>query len=290
MDLTAASSPAKSAASADLSTIDYEITPQDAQHDEIARWSWSTLLETMDRKRIILKILDEMDTNMRKRVETLFYDFKEDRLKDDVQKALSALENGRNSIVGVDPASPRTETLFVLSRLWLCWHTGTSSPMRDEVEMDTLASGSDLDDFKTYWAFMRSITQVANDSDSAPDSEVDSDPTTPRKKRKHKVMIDKQSQALRHQAHERQKRGQARELLFKETQSSGLADTSHQVVVNTSKANDDDDNIYLNPHIAHRIKEHQLKGLRFMWRELVMATNEGCLLAHTMGLGKTMQT
>ncbi|KAH7360673.1 P-loop containing nucleoside triphosphate hydrolase protein, partial [Rhexocercosporidium sp. MPI-PUGE-AT-0058] len=51
--------------------------------------------------------------------------------------------------------------------------------------------------------------------------------------------------------------------------------------------------IHVNEEIGHRIKQHQVDGVRFMWNQVVAVTNEGamqgCLLAHTMGLGKTMQ-
>ncbi|KAJ6185627.1 hypothetical protein N7519_006928 [Penicillium mononematosum] len=48
--------------------------------------------------------------------------------------------------------------------------------------------------------------------------------------------------------------------------------------------------IYLDPRIAQYVKPHQLSGIRFMFREIVEnRSEEGCLLAHTMGLGKTMQ-
>ncbi|KAK4697214.1 hypothetical protein P7C71_g825, partial [Lecanoromycetidae sp. Uapishka_2] len=50
--------------------------------------------------------------------------------------------------------------------------------------------------------------------------------------------------------------------------------------------------IFLNPRFGNgaRIKPHQEEGLRFLWREIaVNAGLEGCLLAQTMGLGKTMQ-
>jgi hypothetical protein len=48
--------------------------------------------------------------------------------------------------------------------------------------------------------------------------------------------------------------------------------------------------IYLDPHIGERVKPHQLRGIQFMFREIVRNERpEGCLLAHTMGLGKTMQ-
>ncbi|KAK5061606.1 hypothetical protein LTR84_008150 [Exophiala bonariae] len=48
--------------------------------------------------------------------------------------------------------------------------------------------------------------------------------------------------------------------------------------------------VYLDPHIASRVKPHQLKGIQFMWREIIEdPKQQGCILAHTMGLGKTMQ-
>lgn len=45
--------------------------------------------------------------------------------------------------------------------------------------------------------------------------------------------------------------------------------------------------IYLDPHIGRKVKPHQENGIQFMWRELT--AGKGCMLAHTMGLGKTMQ-
>ncbi|KAF1983415.1 hypothetical protein K402DRAFT_166194 [Aulographum hederae CBS 113979] len=70
-------------------------------------------------------------------------------------------------------------------------------------------------------------------------------------------------------------------------------EVSDGVIVNPGKS-DDEGFIYLNARIGDHIQKHQIEGLQFMWREIVAATNEkadmaGCLLAHTMGLGKTMQ-
>ncbi|KAJ5958322.1 SNF2-related protein [Penicillium vulpinum] len=48
--------------------------------------------------------------------------------------------------------------------------------------------------------------------------------------------------------------------------------------------------IQLDPYIGSLIQPHQLHGVQFMFREIVENIQpEGCLLAHTMGLGKTMQ-
>ena len=52
-----------------------------------------------------------------------------------------------------------------------------------------------------------------------------------------------------------------------------------------------DDMIVVNTDIGQRLQPHQLEGIQFMWGEIVTggAAAQGCLLAHTMGLGKTMQ-
>ena len=47
--------------------------------------------------------------------------------------------------------------------------------------------------------------------------------------------------------------------------------------------------------LAGKLKAHQWEGVRFMWKNLVDdVTGEddegGCILAHDMGLGKTLQT
>ncbi|KAF9347368.1 hypothetical protein BGX34_003199, partial [Mortierella sp. NVP85] len=62
-----------------------------------------------------------------------------------------------------------------------------------------------------------------------------------------------------------------------------------------------DDEILINPghretehpvaipsFLAKKLKPHQLEGVRFMWKNIVMF-NGGCILAHSMGLGKTFQ-
>ncbi|KAL9106614.1 MAG: hypothetical protein Q9227_008397 [Pyrenula ochraceoflavens] len=48
--------------------------------------------------------------------------------------------------------------------------------------------------------------------------------------------------------------------------------------------------ILIHSHIGQKIKHHQVLGAQFLWREIIAdPKRQGCLLAHTMGLGKTMQ-
>ncbi|KAI0180192.1 hypothetical protein GGR52DRAFT_231783 [Hypoxylon sp. FL1284] len=72
---------------------------------------------------------------------------------------------------------------------------------------------------------------------------------------------------------------------------SGLIklDSNSQKIINESK-DDEQEFIYVHPNIAPSMKDYQLDGVRFMWDQIVSSgTQQGCLLAHTMGLGKTMQ-
>ncbi|KAJ5833722.1 hypothetical protein N7474_002033 [Penicillium riverlandense] len=107
------------------------------------------------------------------------------------------------------------------------------------------------------------------------------------KKRKRHVTVRQETQNAQRRAKARQdEQGKAREALLKSREFMGISnsDPTNQAV--TFK----DPIIYLDPHIGAQVKPHQLKGIQFMWRELIEdETGTGCLLAHTMGLGKTMQ-
>ncbi|KAJ2639035.1 hypothetical protein GGF40_001218 [Coemansia sp. RSA 1286] len=76
------------------------------------------------------------------------------------------------------------------------------------------------------------------------------------------------------------------------------------VLVNPGHAPDQND-VFVPGFIGGNLKEHQIEGIRFMWQNVVMlsdhngktdrdgdtlASQHGCVLAHSMGLGKTLQT
>ncbi|KAI0834801.1 P-loop containing nucleoside triphosphate hydrolase protein [Hypoxylon sp. FL0890] len=119
--------------------------------------------------------------------------------------------------------------------------------------------------------------------------------SVPEKRRRRKRLIrNREAENLREsdrarvaeQAHRRDVLRKKLELL----KTSGEVNLSDKdIIINESKA-DDQGLIYVHPEIAPRIKEHQVAGVRFMWDQIVSSvTMQGCLLAHTMGLGKTMQ-
>lgn len=81
-----------------------------------------------------------------------------------------------------------------------------------------------------------------------------------------------------------------RKNLQKHLPSLKHAEGQQQIVINDSKY-DDQGFVYISKEIAPHIKQHQIEGVRFMWSQVVTDEKamQGCLLAHTMGLGKTLQ-
>lgn len=77
--------------------------------------------------------------------------------------------------------------------------------------------------------------------------------------------------------------------------SYNIPDEQGRVLINVGHADNEVD-IFLAPQIARIIKPHQIGGVRFLYDNVIEAvdrfdtsTGFGCILAHSMGLGKTLQ-
>lgn len=75
-----------------------------------------------------------------------------------------------------------------------------------------------------------------------------------------------------------------------------IRDEQGRVLINYGHLSGDED-IFLAPQLCHIVRPHQIGGIRFMYDNVIETTAQfkvdskgmGCILAHSMGLGKTMQ-
>ncbi|CAO2827435.1 unnamed protein product [Amaranthus hypochondriacus] len=78
--------------------------------------------------------------------------------------------------------------------------------------------------------------------------------------------------------------------------SEVLGDASTGFIVNVVRE-EGEDAVRIPPSISAKLKTHQVAGIRFMWENIIQCIRNvkagdkglGCILAHTMGLGKTFQ-
>ena len=126
------------------------------------------------------------------------------------------------------------------------------------------------------------------------DSDLDEAPSRKRHQRIFAVEESQDTLNRRKQAQVRMREDEARRR--KEIESGALQNEINEkrgdVIVNPGK-HADMKFIHLDPRFGRGrpLMRHQIEGLQFLWREITADHNDpqGCLLAHTMGLGKTIQ-
>ncbi|KAK4227720.1 hypothetical protein QBC38DRAFT_186112 [Podospora fimiseda] len=123
------------------------------------------------------------------------------------------------------------------------------------------------------------------------DGSVNGDQETPFKKRRRRKPVNEEARRMRIATLEQSKEFDRRREMLKQNLATGIVPSDKtRLIVNETKE-EDQPLIFINDHIGSRIKDHQIDGVRFMWNHVVVnfSAQQGCLLAHTMGLGKTMQ-
>ncbi|KAL7626630.1 hypothetical protein AAE478_003403 [Parahypoxylon ruwenzoriense] len=133
-------------------------------------------------------------------------------------------------------------------------------------------------------------TDIENSEEDGSD---DGEASVRKRRRRKKIIRNREAADLRETDRarmvEQDHRRQVLRAKLQQLEASGAMDLGSRNIINESKS-DDQGLIYVHHEIAQHIKDHQVRGVRFMWDQIVgSTTGQGCLLAHTMGLGKTMQ-
>ena len=270
------------------------------------------LVQQQDRKRLLIWMIAH--TPMQRRQGSFDYlrHSSLDQSQKDVAIALKSLRGGKQSIRGIDPQL--SESIIQIAVWNVCWTIPIKADASGLIRSHVVATLEDKDGYGPFYDFLLECIKYYTEAQDHPyeilsakkrekivreDSE-DSH-INPMRKRKYHVQesqatLDKRRAARdRLQADEERRRREKRRREELKDRFAGVqkeeAD-SLGVVVNLGKL-EDQDFVYLNPRFGNgvRLRSHQKEGLQFLWREITADHDDlqGCLLAQTMGLGKTMQ-
>ncbi|KAH0544392.1 hypothetical protein FGG08_001418 [Glutinoglossum americanum] len=290
--------------------------------------SLETFEKRGDRERVIICIVGGgMDDKKRRLLGTRLAKQPRKALRQDVASGLESLSMGFGAAFA--KGSENNSTVMRLTRLFLCWLQSRRQLWDEKPSAQLLLLAESKKEFFIFRRFLREVLRQyepdlfedipvnynsdiqARRGDKPPpskkkktieservnvvnhDYDTDAMGSSPHNKRKRPVFENLGAKHTRENDRQRlreqeQRRAQLEKRLARMGTTS--AGDPSRIIVNTGKF-ENQEFIFLNEHIGKRIKPHQIQGVQFMWRELVMDEKslQGCLLAHTMGLGKTMQ-
>ena len=294
--------------------------PEFSDVREIQSLDPKQLVEQQDRKRLLIWIIAHTPQHQRDLAINLLTKESMEVVQNNVCLALKALKSHRTQLRGLEPA--RSNSVMQVAAWYISWtipvkynpsglhpkHVNTTlaeilefetfydfllicmKPYEKTVkpEISTLSIFSDPSPFVTHQKPKQEIVRELEKSALKPSY----------RKRVYTVQESSETLAKRRSARERLERDEerCRQRRLEELQtyltSTNADGVSAEIILNPGKL-DDQEYIRLDPGFGNGrvLKQHQVEGLRFLWREIAADADDlqGCLLAHTMGLGKTVQ-
>lgn len=248
----------------------------------LAKLDWTRIEERSDRGRLLAKLIASLPDEERATMAETIPTYGVPRLKRHIRNALSALSQGKGELPGFTASN--NQLVMRATSLYIsyvnCTHLSQESISRHQI----VNAQMDLSGFFSFFEVLCKHLWAYYDWKHNQETPLDN---TLHKKRKREVKESQHTKLHQENAQERVLIQEKQKEQFQKTwENMGISndDPKHQVV------SFGDPVIYLPPHNGSRVKPHQLRGIQFLWRELIQDENQqGCLLAHTMGLGKTMQ-
>ena len=267
------------------------------------------LIERQDRKRLLMWTVAHAPASRRQAAFKYLSNMSMETSRANVRSGLRELLRHKRPLKHMDNAD--LDSVMRIGSWCVCW----TIPVRVTPEglqiPHIIATLEDEDGYEPFYDFLLECLQHCQKIPSRPsqnkakkrrelivrkDSDDEDLPDSQTRKRKYFVPESQETLDKRHaaqdrlRANEERRRREELKSRFTEMKTENL-DIS-KVVVNPGKLADQDF-VYLNPRFGNgaHIKSHQEEGLQFLWREITSEHEDlqGCLLAQTMGLGKTMQ-
>ncbi|EPS34368.1 hypothetical protein PDE_09332 [Penicillium oxalicum 114-2] len=275
--------------------------------DMVSDMSWDMIDSAGNRLWVLVKQLSLLPADKNE----LFGQYLEDLMDpvyiEEVDAALSAMLQNQSHFH--KRTEEESEPGMRLAAYFVSWHSGKmleSAGIERSLltkALDALSEDLDLSMFLTFFHRLKTLylsykvwirrqrpLQLADTGPSeaeAPDRKARKRKRKPGKKERSKSHSSRPLSNMQKDAQRRQViQERARERLRRQLESKGLSNSDPEKQAVTFK----EPVIYLHPQLGRFVKPHQLTGIQFMWRELIEADNQqGCLLAHVMGLGKSFQ-
>ncbi|OGM50258.1 SNF2 family helicase/ATPase [Aspergillus bombycis] len=255
--------------------------------DKFVSVPWDLIEERQDRRRLLAKLIATLSIEERNKLAQAVPRYSSSDLQQLTGTGLKLLLKNQEMIPELEAAESRVVmrvTSFYIS--WVnCVHLASEGIQKSLV----LNAQSKISSFAAYFnelcARLTDYRKKRNSKMHRLNEKEETDHTdTPHKKRKREVKESQNAKKSQQSAQLRVALQEKQRKILERKIGSTNTDPTRQAVSFGNPA------IYLDPQIGLRVKPHQLNGVQFMWRELIEDENkQGCLLAHTMGLGKTMQ-
>ena len=273
------------------------------------------LVRQRDRKRLLIWMIAHAPTLRREGSFDYLMHSSFDQTYRDAVVSLKGLRGHKKLFLDKDPEM--LESIIQIAVWYVCWTVPIKADRSGLIMRHVRATLDDQDGYGPFYDFLLECMNHYREAQDHPEEILptsereniireDSDDSEnsciyPMRKRKYHVQesqatLDKRKAARdRLQADEGRRRLEERRREELKHRFAGVQKEEVDllgVVVNPGKL-EYHDFVYLNPRFGNgvRLRPHQREGLQFLWREIT-ADNEdlqGCLLAQTMGLGKTMQ-
>ena len=267
------------------------------------------LVERQDRKRLLMWMVAHAPASRRRAAFSYYSQTSMEVSRVTVRSGLTELRHHKRRLKAMN--NEDSDNIMQIATWHVCWTIPVKVTFEGLQIPHINATLEDEDGYEPFYDFLLECLQRCQDIPSSPSQ------NKPKKRRelivredshgglqdsqtrKRKYLLPESQETLdkRNAAQDRlranEERRRRRELLqhrFTGTSTDNMDNL--KVVVNPGKLADQDF-VYLNPKFGNgaRIRPHQEEGLQFLWREITTEPEDlqGCLLAQTMGLGKTMQ-
>lgn len=249
----------------------------------LEKLDWTKIEEISDKGRLLAKLVGSLPDEERKSIFDMLPNYGVKRLRNYIRDALNALFQSQGKVEGL--SLPKNQLIMRMAILFISYVN--CAPLSQEVisRHQIVNAQMDLSGFTYFFSLLSQVLEAYHDWKNAHNEPIAS--SKPHKKRKKEVKESQHTKIHQENAQERVLLQELqKEKLQKSWENMGISnnDPRNQVV------SFGDPVVYLHEHNGTRVMPHQLSGIQFMWRELIQDENhQGCLLAHTMGLGKTMQ-